>query len=236
MTSSMATSTGMATATATRNQSVRGRLPAVRRDRRPALAALALLLVLGGALGSALVAYRSGDRVDVLVAREDIAFGQQVTEADFSVARVSAEATNVIDAQAVGNFVGSFATGRIPAGTLVNSRMFKVDDVVPDGAELVGVVVDASRRPTERPEPRDVVSLYYVSQGGGEPVGTYAPGDPVVEAALVMESATAGSADGLSLTVLVDDQIAGTLAEFAASGSLAVTVLPDTAEPSVEAE
>lgn len=224
------------TATATRSQSGRGRLPAVRRDRRPALAALALLLILGGALGSALVAYRSGDRVEVLIARDDIAIGQQVTEADFSVTRVSAEGAKVIEAQFVGNFVDTFATARIPAGTLVNRDMFKVGDVVPEGAELVGVVVDASRRPTEQPQPGDVVGLYYVSQGGGEPIGTYAPGDPVVDAALVMASSSASSGQGTSITVLVEDQIAGQLAEFAASGSLAITVLPDTAEPSVDSE
>lgn len=224
------------TATATRGQTDRGRLPAVRRDRRPALAALALLLVVGGALGSALVAYRSGDRVDVLVAREDIALGQEMTRGDFGVARISGESAHVIDAGAVGNFVGSYATSRIPAGTLLNRDMFKVGDVVPDGAQLVGIVVDQSRRPTQAPRPGDVVALYYVSQAGGHAVGTYAPGDTVVEAALVIQASSTGTSEGTSLTVLVDDRIAGTLAEFAASGSLAVTVLPDSAEPAVDSE
>jgi hypothetical protein len=222
------------TATATRGQNGRGRLPAVRRDRRPALAALALLLVVGGALGSALVAYRSGDRIEVLVARDDIALGQQMTEDDFSVARVATDTAGVIDAAAVVNFVDSYATSRIPAGTLVNRNMFSSEDAVPDGAQLVGVVVDATRRPTEAPQEGDVVGVYYVSQGG-QPVGTYAPGDPVVDAALVMGS-SATSGDGLSLTLLVEDRIAGTVAEFAASGSLAVTVLPASAEPSVDSE
>ena len=211
----------------------RGRLPAVRRNRRPALAALALLLVLGGSLASALIAYRSGDRVDVLVARETITFGQEVTSGDFTVARVSADSTNVVDAADVDRFVGTTATGRIPAGTLVNSQMFQTEDVTPKGAELVGIVLDSAKRPTEPPEPGDVVSLYYVSQSGGKSVGNYSPGDPVVEAALVMESGASASADGLSLTVLVEEDDAGVVAEFAAGGSLAVTVLPDNTEPSV---
>lgn len=187
-------------------------------------------------MGSALVAYRSGDRVEVLVARDDIALGQQMAESDFGVVRISGETAHVIDAGAVANFVGSFATSRIPAGTLLNRDLFKAGDVVPEGAQLVGIVVDQSRRPTNAPRPGDVVGLYYVSQAGGQPVGTYAPGDPVVDAALVMQASSSGSSEGMSLTVLVEDRIAGTLAEFAASGSLAVTVLPDTAEPDVDSE
>ena len=67
----------MSVATAQPATTARGRLPVPSRDRRPALAALAILLVLAGALGSALVAYRSGSRVDVLVARHDIGPGEQ---------------------------------------------------------------------------------------------------------------------------------------------------------------
>src|SRR5687768_16946461 len=58
------------------------RLPVPKRDRRPALAALAVLLILAGALGSALIAYRSGDRVDVLVASDDILPGQKIDADD----------------------------------------------------------------------------------------------------------------------------------------------------------
>jgi hypothetical protein len=210
----------------------RGRLPAPRRDRRGSLAALALLLILVGALGSALVAYRSGARVDVLVARTDIAAGKQVTAEDFRIARVSADGGNVVEAAAVQNFVGSYATTRIPRGTLVNNQMFKIGDVVPGGAQLVGLVLDPTRRTTQRPREGDVVRVYYVSQGG-DPVATVAPGDAVVPAARVMQVG-GGSADALSLTLLVPDDTAGPLAELAASQSLAVAVLPDDTRPVVD--
>lgn len=211
----------------------RGRLPAPRRDRRGALAALALLLILVGALGSALVAYRSGARVDVLVARSDIPTGKQIVATDFRTVRVSADSGNVVDAAAVQNFVGSFATTRIPEGTLVNNQMFKVGDVVPRGAQLVGLVVDLTRRTTNRPQEGDVVRVYYVSQGG-EPVGNIAPGDTVVPAARVMQVGKGGGSDALSLTLLVKDDTAGLLAELAASQSLAVAILPDETRPLVD--
>jgi Flp pilus assembly protein CpaB len=221
--------------TATQNRAVsRGRLPVARRSRRPALAALALLLVLAGALGSALVAYRSGSRVDVLVASHDIPVGKQISASDLHVARVAADSGNVVEAQYLSRFVGSFATGRIPQGTLVNARMFKVGDVIPAGAQLVGMVLDTSRRTTQRPQEGDVVRIYYVSQAGGQPVGNVAPGDTIVRAARVMQVGRGSGSDGTSVTVLVKDNVAGLLAEFAASGSLAVSVLPEDTRPAVD--
>lgn len=225
----------MSTLTSTPPSVGRGRLPAPRRSRRPALAALALLLVLVGALGSALVAYRSGSRTDVLVARHDIAVGQKITRADLRVARVAADPGNVVDAAYLGRFIGTVATARIPEGTLVNPRMFKVGDVIPDGAQLVGLVVDTSRRTTQRPEEGDVVRIYYVSQAaGGQPVGDLAPGDTVVSAARVMQVGKGSSSDGTSITVLAKDADAGLLAQLAASGSVAVSVLPGNTPPLVD--
>lgn len=111
--------------------------------------------------------------------------------------------------------------------------MFRVGDVVPRGAQLVGVVVDLTRRTTQRPAAGDVVSVYYVSQGGA-PVGNLAPGDAVVPAARVMQVGRGDSSDAVSITLLVPDDTAGLLAELAASQSLAVAVLPADTTPVVD--
>ncbi|MFZ5849250.1 MAG: hypothetical protein ACOYX5_17915 [Actinomycetota bacterium] len=95
-------------------------------------------------------------------------------------------------------------------------------------------MVDATRRTTKRPGRGDVVRVYYVSQSGGQPVGNLAPGDTVVEAARVMDVGRGGGSDATSLTLLVQDRAAGELAELAASGSLAVSVLPPDTEPLVD--
>lgn len=214
--------------------SARGRLPAARRDRRPALAALALLLVLVGALGSALVSYRSGERVDVLVARRDIPVGAQISAEDLGVARVAADDGAVVDAAAKSRFVGSRATGNIPSGTLVNRTMFKVGNIVPSGAQLVGIVVDVTRRTTTVPRGGDVVRLYYVTGKDGQPSGDVAPGDAVVSAARVLQVGAGSGSDSTSVTVLVADAVAGKVAQFAAAGNLALGVLPDDTKPDVD--
>jgi Flp pilus assembly protein CpaB len=222
----MSTVTGQAPA--------RGRLPVARRDRRPALAALALLLVLVGALGSALVSYRSGSRVEVLVARSDIELGQEITASDLTTARVAADGGNTIEADALENFVGTRAVSYIPQGTLLNNLMFSGGDIIPDGGQVVGVVVDITRRTTERLSPGDVVQLVYVSGSSGQQGGAVSAGDSVVKAARVIEVGSGGGSGQLSVSVLVPDRDAGLVADLASANSLALTLLPADAEPVVD--
>src|SRR4051794_1582674 len=54
------------------------RLPASSRERRPALAALAVLLILGGALASAYLVMASGERVSAIRIAQPVAAGQRI--------------------------------------------------------------------------------------------------------------------------------------------------------------
>ena len=209
----------------------RGRMPVARRDRRPALAALALLLVLVGALGSALLVFRSGDRESVLYPCHDLAFGQAVTRADFCTARAATDQGYLLKPAQV--IEGMRATSTIPAGTLVSPRMFTTDTLVPDGGEAVGVVVDPNRRPSDVPAPGQVVRLYYVSAGGAN--SSQVPDNPVIVNAARVIGTGAGSDSGTeSVTVLVKGDVAADVANYASTGNLAMTVLPDDAEPAID--
>lgn len=209
----------------------RGRLPAPVRDRRPALAALALLLVLGGALASALIAYRSGDRVDVLVAREDIEVGQIVTEGDFGIARVAADGAATIEAAAARNFTGTSATARIPAGTLLNRSMFlAASTVVPEGSTVIGVVLSASQRPAVELRAGDVVRVFLVPrESGGVTSGTV-----LASAVRVAEVGLSAGGDTTRLSLLVPEEPATAIVSAAATNSLAVTRLSPDTEPAVD--
>ncbi|MGL5811285.1 MAG: SAF domain-containing protein [Nocardioides sp.] len=215
----------------------RGRLPVTRRDRRPMLAALALLLILLGALGSALIAFRSGDRVSVLAARRDIEIGTEVSAADFTEIRAAADTPGVIEARFLDNFVGSRAVGFIPTGTIANKEMFTTLDGIPRNAELVGITLDPTRRPGRVPRAGQVVRVFFVT---GEEVaadGTeFAGGDAVVPAARVVSVETGADADSVNLTLLVSEKNAGTVANYASSGNLAVSLLADETEPAVDLE
>jgi len=216
----------------------RGRLPVPMRDRRPALAALALLLVVVGALGSALIAYRSGSRTDVLVARADITPGHKMTSADFDIARISGEASQTVPASAESNFLGSYSVGVIPAGTLVNSRMFSKTSIIPSGAETVGLQVGSNERPGPALHSGDVVRIYpTVDQGSDAATGTKADTAPLVESARVVDvvNAAEGSNNSTStVTVLLTDNAAKIVVPWATAGKVAVSLLPADTKPLVD--
>ena len=162
----------------------RGRLPVPTRDRRPALAALALLLVLVGALGAALVVYRSGQRVDVLISTHEIRPGEQVTAADFTTARVSKDGGQTIPANVESSFIGSYAVVDIPTQTLLNAKMF-LANALPANSVIIGVTVSQADRPAAPINTGDVVQVYIVPSGGGSSstsstAGGLASGAPVL--------------------------------------------------------
>ena len=201
----------------------RGRLPAPVRDRRPALAALALLLVLGGALSSALIAYRSGDRIDVLVAARDIPVGQEITQADLRVARVAADGAAFVESSAARNFVGTRARTEVPEGTLVNRTMFLAGSLVPRDAAVVGVVLGAAQRPASALRSGDVVRVFAVGRDGEQAAG-------VELARAVRVAGVTGDGDGLVVSLLVPSGQAQPLVAAAAAGQVAVAALaPETA-------
>ena len=203
---------------------LRGRLPAPVRDRRPALAALALLLVLGGALTSALIAYRSGDRIDVLVAAHDIPVGQRISAGDLRVARVAAEGASYVESRALGNFVGTRARTGVPAGTLVNRSMFLAGSLVPAGGAVVGVVLSATQRPAAAPRSGDVVRVYALTGNSAQA----SPGVELARAVRVLDVGTGKTT--LSMSLLVPANQAPALVAAAAAGQVAVAALaPDTA-------
>lgn len=210
----------------------RGRLPAATRDRRPALAALALLLVLGGALASALIAYRSGDRVDVLVARSDVEVGQVLSAGDFTVARVAADGAATIRAEAAQNFVGTSATARIPAGTLLNRTMFlSGTGVVPTGALVVGVVLGPSQRPSTELRAGDVVRVFQVPRDAG----TLVPSTVLASAVRVASVQSSVNGDTVRASLLIpENQNTTSLVSAAAANSIALVGLAPDTQPAVD--
>ncbi|PRY17787.1 SAF domain-containing protein [Kineococcus rhizosphaerae] len=220
------------------------RLPGPVRERRPALIAFGLVLVVGGALGSALVVHRSGDRVDVLVARHEVAPGALVTADDFGTARVAADGAATVPASALANFVGTYATTRIPADTLVNRTMFLAGDSVPAGAAVVGVVLGPEQRPTQGLASGDVVRAYLVAADGSTTVTGQPPGTVLLDAARVVAAGTpaagpaagqvAVASDSGTVSLLVPTGDAAQVVAAAAAGQVALVRLAEATTPPVD--
>jgi hypothetical protein len=209
----------------------RGRLPVPTRDRRAALSALALLLVVAGALGSALVVYRSGHRTDVLVAAHEIKPGQHMVASDFGVARVANDSGSVVRAADKRNFIGTFATTDIPAGTLLNHLMFQVGNVLPDSGVVVGVTLSPAQRPATDILAGDVVRAYLVAKAAQE-VPT--PGTALVDAARVVSVQQGATSDTVTVSLLVTSTTAASLISAAGQQAVAVAELPKTTKPAID--
>jgi Flp pilus assembly protein CpaB len=212
------------------------RLPVSSRDRRPALAALALLLVVAGALGAALVVYRSGQRTDVLVAAREIKPGQKVAASDFGTARVSADSGSIVHASAKSAYVGSYAVTDIPAGTLINNQMFQVTRVLPEDGVVVGVTITDGQAPAGSISTGSVVRAYYVPKTSSSDAQPTA-GTVLANAARVVgahASQTNNNTQTVSLLVSPDE--AAQLVSASASGSVALAVLPLGTKPDIDFE
>lgn len=223
----------------------RGRLPVQQRDRRPALAALALLLVVAGALGSALIAYRSGNRIDVLTVSTDVAPGHKMTSSDFGVTRIAGDSAGMVKAEFKDRFVGSYATTRIPSRTLINARMFTAEQVLPSDGQVVGIQLAPEQRPTLPLAPGDVVQLYLAPTGTGG--GASAPsagagpgaGAVLVAAARVRDvdqstGTSSGSSSDLGVSVLLSSADAAVVLPLAAQHQVGVALLPPGTKPAID--
>jgi hypothetical protein len=220
----------------------RGRLPVQQRDRRAALSALALLLVVAGALGSALVVYRSGHRTDVLVASHEIKPGQLISADDFSIARVANDGGAVIPATSKAIFLGTHALSDIPAGTLLGPKMFLSGSSLPAGGVVVGVTLSAQQRPAQPLAIGDLVRVYDLPKDTSVTVGatSAAPAAPTFDTAKVLVDTARvvevvkGTSDQTALSLLLKPADAQTVVLAAASGEIAVARLPSTATPAID--
>lgn len=210
------------------------RLPARTRDKRPALALLALLLVLVGALGSALLVYRTSNRTQVLVASQPISQGQVVTDQDFSVTEIAFDSgTQVVTADSLPEFVGSYATSSIPEGSLISGQMFTSTELAPADAQKVGVVVASPGRPSDAFRVDDVVSVFATAPESA--VGAAEPATELVSAARVVAVApTVDTRDTVHVTVLLPADTAAEVIAASAAGTAALTVLPADTAPVVD--
>lgn len=223
---------GVTASTAASSARTAGRLPGPRGDRRPALAALAVLLILGGALVSGLVAYRSGQRADFLVLARDVAPGQRITEQDLDVARIAGEGARAIPASQRSQVVNQFATVGGFERALLTPEMVTPTLAVPPGAVVVGVALDTGQAPAAGLRIGDVVRVISVPERG-------ANDDPeiLVEAARVTavggggeqaggSGVPSGGGGGVVVSVVVPASAAAQVATASSQRSAVLVQLP----------
>ncbi|MGW5865811.1 RcpC/CpaB family pilus assembly protein [Streptomyces sp. NPDC055239] len=219
------------------------RLPAPPRERKPALAALAVLLILVGALGATVLVLRAGERVEVVKVTEEISAGETVTKDNVTSVMVADDAgINYVKWSQLGNLKKLTATNTIPKGAVAVGEMFSSKGGLPAGKSAVGVALKEGQYPADGLKSGDTVDVYQVGdsassgsndKGTGGSAGSSASDSPIVSAARVSTVANKSDATvstgALGVTLQVDTADAAAVAKAASAGAVAlVQVSPNS--------
>ena len=206
------------------------RPPQVARERRPALAALALLLIVGGALGAAYLVLQNGHRVAAIEVTQQLGAGQQIPpgalrEVDIAVSG----GISYVPWSEAGQVSRFYAASAIPAGALLTSSMVARVNGLASGKSVVGLALKDGQLP-DGLQAGDHVNLYQVSDASQSCPGT--PGSLLASNAVVLGISappTAASASAVDVRVALDPAAAGAVACNAANSNVGVAVLPGSA-------
>lgn len=215
------------------------RLPSPPRERKPALAALAVLLILVGALGATMLVLRAGDRVEVVQVTGEIKAGESVGDNVGSVLVADDAGVNYVKWAQLGALKKLKAKSTIYKGTLVIGEMFAAESGVPDGKAVVGLSLKEGQYP-EGLDVGDLVAAYQVGNTGSSnsnsddetSSGSAGSADtPIVENARVSKVPSVNSDSTISstnkrYTVTVDENDAAALARAAAANQVALVKVP----------
>lgn len=205
------------------------RIPVPRRERKPAMAALAVLLIVGGALVSAYLVMASGQRVPVIGVAQPVAAGQRIPASALQQVQVSASGDlDYIPWDDRGKVTQTFATVTLVKGALLTNGMISTDSSIAKGTVVVGLALKPGQLPAGGLQPGDRVALYAVAaQGGSSGAQT---GTVLAPAATVYDVVRPGQNDIQSDTITVSVSVpvgqAPAVTQASSAGAVAVALLP----------
>ncbi|GAA0399428.1 hypothetical protein GCM10009530_58940 [Microbispora corallina] len=200
------------------------KLPVPPRERKPALAALAVLLILGGSLAATLLVMRSGDRVSAVRIVEQVGAGQLIPASAIQEVQIADTGIDYVPWRFSDRVVKTYAAVTLLPGTLLTEQMVSADsDEVGPGKAIVGLALKAGQVPSGLIK-GDMVQVIYVPSAGR---GSSTAQQRVLASAARVESVGSAERSGSGLvSVVVDTSVAPTVALYASSGEIALIELP----------
>jgi hypothetical protein len=213
------------------------RMPSAPRERKPALAALAVLLVALGAVAAGYLVISAGHRVGAVEITQDVGQGQRIPASAIKEVEIaSTSGLSYVAWQYANRVTGVYAAVHIPAGTLLTPAMTTATNTLASGKVEVGLSLKAGQAPANLLIGQ-TVEAYPVGtgsgcggngNGSGTGNGTAAtPGVPIATgtiASVTGSTSTNGSTAAVTLAVSAAD--AGTLACYASAGDVAIALTP----------
>ncbi|WP_282794172.1 hypothetical protein [Streptomyces sp. CC224B] len=217
------------------------RLPTAPRERKPALAALAVLLILVGALGATVLVLRAGDRIEVVKVKDgaSIAAGESITRSKVEPVMVASDTSvKYVKWKQLKALQELKAKSAIPGGAVVVGQMFAARTGLPAGKASVGLSLKEGQYPAGLKQ-GDTVAAYRVAangsgsgrdkDSGGAGGSTPLVADARVDAIVTKDDSTI-STGNRSVTLLVDSDDAAALTSAASAGEVAVVLVPGSGD------
>jgi hypothetical protein len=211
------------------------RMPSAPRERKPALAALAVLLVALGAVAAGYLVISAGHRVGAVEITAEVGQGQQIPASAIKEVQINADSdVHYVAWQFANRVTGVFAAVQIPAGTLLTPSMTTATSNLTTGKVEVGLSLKPGQAPTNLLIGQ-TVQAFPVGTGSGCAGGTNGtaggttatPGESITTGTIVSvigTTSTNGSTAAVTLAVPATD--AGVLACYASAGDVAIALTP----------
>ena len=235
MRTSQSTAGGSATASAapaaiSANSNLRSgagqRLPVPPRERKPALAALAVLLILGGALTSAYLVMASGERVSAIRIRENVAAGQLIPESALEEVQIGDTGISFLRWTERGHVTQAYAAVPLVKGSLLTNEMMIQTAEAARGRVTLGLALKPGQLPSQPLVSGDHVAVYAVGgQDSGVAGGTLLSNDAIVQDVQQQGEGTLES-NQTRISVAVSPAQAPALAQAASAGAAVVALIP----------
>ena len=203
------------------------RAPRAVRERKPGLAALALLLIVGGALGATYLVIQNGHRVAAIEITQQLGPGQQIPVSALREVRIApGGGVSYVPWSQASQVTQFFAATGIPSGTLLTSQMVARTNNLAAGKAVVGLALKDGQLP-DGLQVGDRVNIYEVSDAAQSCPGQ--AGSVLATNATVLgigAPAAAASQSAVDVRVALNPAAAGAVACSAANGNVGVAMLP----------
>ncbi|TMR09480.1 hypothetical protein ETD86_43345 [Nonomuraea turkmeniaca] len=198
------------------------KLPVPPRERKPALAALAVLLILGGALATTLLVLNSGDRVSAIRVTQQVGAGQKFPPEALEEVKIADTGVDFVSWSQRQQVVNSFAAVTILPGTLLTNQMgVRASTELGEGKATIGLALKPGQMPAGIQQGDRVQVIFVPSRSSQGQTRVLASSALVFAAGDKSRSGNSGQ-----ITVVVDSAAAPEIAAFASTGEIAVAELP----------
>ena len=215
-------------------------MPSTPRERKPALAALAVLLVALGAVAAGYLVINAGHRVGAVEITQQVGQGQRIPASAIKEVEIASNSgINYVAWQYANRVAGVYAAVQIPAGTLLTSAMTTATNNLAAGKVQVGLSLKPGQAPGNLLIGQTVEAFGVgtgsgcgATAGGGGTGGTgggngTGPGVPITTGVIAsVFGSTAANGSTAAVTLAVPDADAGVLACYASAGDVAIALTP----------